>query len=89
MILDEKKAYLVKLLMWIWLVDEKIASIAWEIDKKPQEEIDEIIKQLEAYYQNQDLLDKQFLQNIEKINNNIDESIESTIEKFNVEKIIL
>lgn len=89
MILDEKKAYLVKLLMWIWLVDEKIASIAWEVDKKPQEEIDEIIKQLEAYYQNQDLLDKQFLQNIEKINNNIDESIESTIEKFNVEKIIL
>lgn len=85
MTLDEKRVYLVKLLIWIGLVEEKIAGIAWEIDKKSEEEIDEIIIKLEQYYQNQNILDKEFMVKLDKINNSIDETIEKTIEKFEVE----
>lgn len=83
--INEKKAYLVKLLIWIWLLKEKINFIAKDIDNKKEDEIDEIIIKLESYYTKQNILDKNFLKNIEKINNQIDESIESTIEKFEVD----
>lgn len=89
MMLNEKKAYLVKLLIWIWLIEEKINTIALEVDKKQEWEIDEIIIKLEEYYQKQNLADAHFLQQIEKINNAIDESLEATVEKFEAEKIIL
>lgn len=85
MTVNEKKAYLVKLLIWIWLIQEKINTIAKDLDNKDENEIDEIIVTLESYYTKQNMLDKAFIKNLDKINNQIDESIESTIEKFEVE----
>lgn len=82
---NEKKVYVIKLLMWIWLIDEKINLIAKDLDKKSDDEIDEIIIKLESYYTKQNILDKEFIKNLEKINNQIDESIDSTIDKFSLD----
>lgn len=83
--IDEKKRYIIKLLIWIGLIQEKIIAIWNELDIKEENELDEIIMKLESYYLKQDILDKEFIKNLEKINNQIDESIDSTIEKFRVE----
>lgn len=83
--IDEKKRYIIKLLIWIGLIQEKIIAIWNELDAKEENELDEIIMKLEQYYLKQDILDKEFIKNLEKINNQIDESIDSTIEKFRVE----
>lgn len=83
--INEKKIYIIKLLTWIWLLQEKINTIATDLDNKDENEIDEIIIKLEWYYTKQNALDKEFIKKIEKINNQIDESIESTIERFEID----
>lgn len=83
--LNEKKVYIIKLLMWIWLIEEKINLIAQDLDKKDDNTIDEIIIKLESYYMEQNLIDKEFIKNLDKINNKIDESVENIIENFNTD----
>jgi len=82
--LNEKKVYIVKLLMWIWIKEEKILFISKELDKKNEQELDKFIIELEAYYKKENILNKDFLNALNKINNKIDESIEKTIENFNI-----
>lgn len=85
--LDQKKQYLVELLVWIWLKKEKLSEVAWDIDKKSEEEINEIIIKLEWYYKKQNTLDKEFIRKLEKFNNKIDEVVESTFEKASLNNI--
>lgn len=82
---EEKIKYLIKLLLWIWLIEEKVKDLEKELFQKNENEIDEIIIKLEQYYQKQNILDKEFIKSLNKISNQIDESIESTIEKTKVE----
>jgi len=84
---EEKIEYLIKLLIGIWLIEEKIDGIKNELFQKNENQIDEIIIKLEQYYQKQNILDKEFIKKLDKINNQIDESIESIVEKFEVEKL--
>lgn len=82
--LNEKKVYIVKLLMWIWIKEEKILFLSKEIDKKKENELDKFIIELESYYKKENILNKDFINTLNKINNKIDESIEKTIENFNI-----
>lgn len=84
---EEKIEYMIRLLTGIWLIVEKIDNIKNELSKKSDDEIDEIVIKLEQYYKKQNILDKEFIKNLDKINNQIDESIDSTIEKFEVEQL--
>lgn len=83
--LDEKKQYLVKLLLWIWLQEESINSIAFEIDKKTNHELDNLITKLEQHYKNQNKIDQNFINKLNQISNKIDETIDNTTEKIQIE----
>jgi len=84
--LNEKKVYIVKLLMWIWIKEEKILFLSKELDKKNEQELNNFIIKLESYYKTENFLNKEFLNALNKINNKIDETIDSTIENFNIDK---
>lgn len=83
---DEKKAYIVKLLISIWLIPEKIYQVAIDLDKKEENILDEIIIKLESSYATKKTIDKNYINKLDKINNQIDESIEISVENFHLEK---
>ena len=65
-------------------METKIVYIKKELNQKNEQDIDKFLIKLENYYTNHNILDQEFIRKLEKINNQIDESIESTIEKANI-----
>ncbi len=83
--MEEKITYILKLLIGIWLIQEKITLIQQELLHKNKWEIDEIIWKLEKYYTTQNIIDIEFIKQLDKINNDLDETLEKTIENFTIE----
>ena len=85
---DKKIEYVIKYLVWIGLLETKIESLKVELFSKAEKIIDEILQKLWEYYQKQNILDKEFLKKLEKLNNEFDEKLEQTIDKIVAEDII-
>ncbi len=85
---DKKIEYVIKYLVWIGLLETKIESLKVELFSKDEKIIDEILQKLWEYYQKQNILDKEFLKKLEKLNNEFDEKLEQTIDKIVAEDII-
>ncbi len=85
---DKKIEYVIKYLVWIGLLETKIESLKVELFSKDEKIIDEILQKLWEYYQKQNILDKEFLKKLEKLNTEFDEKLEQTIDKIVAEDII-
>lgn len=85
---EKKIEYTIELLIWLWLIKEKILYIQGELMKKDESDINKMLTKLEKYYTDQNLIDKEFIRKLDRINNQVDESIESTIEKSQMENLI-
>jgi hypothetical protein len=81
---DEKIEYVIKLLIGIKLLTDKISSVRDDLAQKDIQEIDEIIVKLEKYYIKQNLIDTEFMRKLDKINYQIDELVDSAIEKIRI-----
>ncbi|MDD2891858.1 MAG: hypothetical protein PHQ95_02730 [Candidatus Gracilibacteria bacterium] len=85
---EKKIEYTIELLIGLGLIKEKILYIQGELMKKDESDINKMLTKLEKYYTDQNLIDKEFIRKLDRINNQVDESIESTIEKSQMENLI-
>lgn len=77
----EKIEYTIRLLLWIGLLDEKISYVENELCQKEEQQIDALITKLERYHTDRHLLDSGFIQKLNKIGNDMNETMEATVER--------